>query len=61
MARNKAILKGEDQTKHYLSTNTDKEKRWLVTTTDEESSEGTGFMLRLKQRWGEQYLEKSPI
>ena len=38
-----------------------KEKRWLVTTAVEESSKGTGFMLRLKLRWGEQYPEKNRV
>ena len=37
IARNKAIQNGKTETKHSLSTNTDKEKRWLVTKANEES------------------------
>ena len=40
---------------------TDDKKRWLVTTADEERSKGTGFMLRLKLRWDEQYPEKNRV
>ena len=36
-------------------------KRWLVTKADEEQSKGTGFMLKLKRRWDEQYPEKNHI
>ena len=61
IARNEAIPNGEAQTKHPLSTYTDDEKRWLVTTADEERSKGTGFMLRLKRRWDEQYPEKNCV
>ena len=35
-------------------------KRWLV-TADEEQSQGTGFMLRLKGQWDEQYPEKNCV
>ena len=51
----------EAQTKHPLPTYANDEKRWLVTTPDEEQSKGTGFMLRLKWRWHEQYLEKNRV
>ena len=61
IARNEAIPNGDSQTKHPLSTYTDDEKRWLVTTADEEWSKGTGFMLRLKRRWDEQYPEKNSV
>ena len=40
---------------------TDDKKRWLVTTADEERNKGTGFMLRLKLRWDEQYPEKNRV
>ena len=36
VARNEAILNGETQTKHPISTYTDNEKRWLVTIADDE-------------------------
>ena len=61
IARNEAIPNGEAQTKHPLSNYTDDEKRWLVTTADEERSKGTGFMLRLKRKWDEQYPEKNRV
>ena len=61
ISRNEAIPNGDSQTKHPLSTYADDEKRWLVTTADEEWSKGTGFMLRLKRRWGEQYPEKNSV
>ena len=61
IARNEAIPNGEAQTKHPLSNHTDDEKRWLVTTADEERSKGTGFMLRLKRKWDEQYPEKNRV
>ena len=32
-----------------------------MTTADEEQSKGTGFMLKLKWRWDEQYPEKNCI
>ena len=32
-----------------------------MTTADEESSNGTEFILKLKQRWGEQYPEQKAI
>ena len=51
----------EAQTKLSFSKNTDKEKRWLVATANEETSEGTGFMLKLNLRLGEQYPEENPI
>ena len=59
ITRNEAIPPGETQTRHRLSSYTDDEKRWLVTTADEERTEGTGFMLRLKRRWDEQYPVKN--
>ena len=61
IARNEAIPNGEAQTKHPLSTYKDNEKRWLMTTADEEQSKGTGFMLKLKWRWDEQYPEKNCV
>ena len=61
IARNEAIANGEAQTKHPLSTYTDDEKRSLVTTADEEWSKNTGFMLKLKRRWDEQYPEKNSV
>ena len=38
VARNETIPTGKAQTKHFLSTCTDDEKRWLVTTADQEWS-----------------------
>ena len=32
-----------------------------MTKADEEQSKGTGFMLKLKRRWDEQYPEKNHI
>ena len=61
IARNEAIANGEAQTKHPLSTYTGDEKKWLVTTADEERSKGTGFILRFKRRWDEQYPEKNRV
>ena len=61
IARNEAIPNGEAQTKYPLSIYTDDKKRWLVTAADEERSKGTGFMLRLKRRWDEQYPEKNRV
>ena len=61
ITRNEAIPNGEAQTKQPLSKYPDDEKRWLVTTADEERSKGTGFMLRLKLRWDEQYPEKNRV
>ena len=58
-AINEAIPNREAQTKHLFSTYTDNEKMWLVTIRDEELSKYTGFMLRLKQTWYEQYPEKN--
>ena len=58
IARNESIPNGEAQTKHLLSTYTDDEKRSLVTTANEEQSKSTGFMLRLKRSWDEQYPDK---
>ena len=61
VARNEAIPNAETQTKHSLSTYADDEKSWLETTADEERSKSTGFMLRLKLRWDEQYPEKNRV
>ena len=61
IARNEATANEEAQTKHPLSTYTDDEKRSLVTTADEEWSKSTGFMLKLKRRWDEQYPEKNRV
>ena len=44
-----------------MSTYTDDEKRWLLTTAEEEWSKVTGFILRLKRRWDEQYPEKNRV
>ena len=61
VARNEAIPNAETQTKHSLSTYADDEKSWLETKADEERSKSTGFMLRLKLRWDEQYPEKNRV
>ena len=61
VAINQAVPNGEARTRHHLSTYTDDEKRWLAITADEERSKGTGFMIRLKRRWDEQYPEKNHI
>ena len=61
VARNEAIPNAETQTKLSLSTYADDEKSWLETKADEERSKSTGFMLRLKLRWDEQYPEKNRV
>ena len=61
VARIEAVPNGEAQPRHHMSTYEDDEKRWLVIAADEERSRGTGFMLRLKRRWDEQYPDKRHI
>ena len=61
VATNQAVPNGEARIGHHLSTYTDDEKRWLAVTADEERSKGTGFMIRLKRRWDEQFPEKNHI
>ena len=59
--RNEAFPNGEAQPRHHLSTYSEDEKRLLMKTADEERSKGTGFMLRLKRRWDQQYPKTNHI
>ena len=58
VAKSEYILNGKIQTKHPLPSYT---RRWLVTPADEGQGIGAGIMLRLKQRWDKQYLQKNQI